>query len=78
MTGGVLSGCQQHIDGVVWQNVVFLNARIIYGGGPLTLEDVTVVNCTFTVERNNDGFRLLQYATLLDRGLLKIGTNPAG
>ena len=61
----VVKNCSQQIDGTItWVHVIFVNSHIIYRGGPVKLEDVRFVNCTFSVERSNAGFQVLQYATL--------------
>ncbi|HEY5175534.1 MAG TPA: hypothetical protein VII95_08225 [Terriglobales bacterium] len=77
VTGAIVEGCKQHIDELQWHDVIFVNSRIIYRGGPLRFDNVTFVNCTFSVERNDDGFKLLQYATTPD-GLLEIVSKTSG
>lgn len=64
-------GCPQSLDGFTWQNVVFVNSRISYRGGPVILDKVTFVNCSFQIEQNEEGTRLLQYAAL-DQNNLEI------
>jgi len=66
-----VTNCPQILDGFSWKNVVFINSRIIYHGGPVILDNVTFVNCKFEAEAGNDGFQLLQYAAL-DQKILKI------
>jgi hypothetical protein len=64
LDGQAIVNCKQHIDKIKWYHVVFVNAHIIYQGGPLFLNDVTFVNCTFSVEKGDSGFKLLQYVAL--------------
>jgi hypothetical protein len=45
-TGGFTGGSQK-LDGVYWRNFTFTNVQIEYDGGPLALENVRFVNCTF-------------------------------
>jgi hypothetical protein len=61
--------CYQDLDGFSWTNVVFVNARIIYSGGPVILNNVIFVNCKFEIKPSDDGFEVLQYAALDQRGL---------
>jgi hypothetical protein len=63
--------CPQSLDGFAWKNVVFVNSRISYSGGPVVLDNVTFVNCSFKIEQNEEGTRLLQYAAL-DQNNLKV------
>jgi len=42
---------------------------ISYKGGPVILDSVTFVNCTFQTERNDEGIKLLQYAALNENNL---------
>jgi hypothetical protein len=65
----------QTLDGYYWKNVAFVNPRIKSHGGPLHLENVAFVNCTFEVEGDSSGARVLQYAALDDKELA-IGTLP--
>ena len=67
-----LINCRQKLDfadGSNWENVVFVNSTIIYEGGPITLKNVTFINCRFEVKRNDAGFELLQYAALGEKEL---------
>jgi len=47
VTKQVLIGGAQTLDGSVWQDVVFSNARIRYRGGPVLLNRVAFLDCTF-------------------------------
>lgn len=83
MSNLTLMNCPQVLDGIGWKNIVFLGSHIIYRGGPLILENVIFVNCTFEVQQNNDGQSLLQYVAL-DKKALNIQSkaiplsNPSG
>lgn len=56
--------CPEVLDGRVWIDVVFVNSRIKYNGGPLVLRNVRFVHCTFDAPQNDLGSKLFQYATL--------------
>jgi outer membrane murein-binding lipoprotein Lpp len=73
-TNMTLAGCVVTLDGRSLDNVVFVNARIIYNGGPLHLHAVLFVNCTFDVPPNPHGSQLLEYAAL-DQHELSLGTS---
>jgi hypothetical protein len=51
------------LDGFYLDNVVFENANIIYKGGPVVLQNVRFVNCTFDVRRSPQSEQLLEAAT---------------
>jgi hypothetical protein len=68
----------QALDGFIWQNVVFANARIHYMGGPVTLKNVRFVNCTFDTP-SKIGQPILNYAINLQPDLVLTGSmNKAG
>lgn len=50
------------LDGFYLDNVVFENANIIYHGGPVILQNVRFVNCTFSVRRSPQSEKLLEAA----------------
>jgi hypothetical protein len=63
MDGDMIDNSGGHgfdIDGAILQNVVIRNARIVYRGGPLTLQNVHFVNCTFDVQNVPHVDQLLQ------------------
>jgi hypothetical protein len=66
-----IENCPQALDGFSWRNIVFVNSQISYKGGPVILDNVTFVNCTFETGRNDEGIKLLQYAAL-DENTLEI------
>jgi hypothetical protein len=51
----------QTLDEIVWNNVVFVNARIRYLGGAVMLKNVRFVNCTFDIQAKV-GQPILNYA----------------
>jgi hypothetical protein len=65
----------QTLDGIAWENVVFVNTRIRYLGGPVTLKNVRFVNCTFDIKSSAPGEDLLQYA-VLNKSELTIANGP--
>jgi hypothetical protein len=56
--GGRSIGGIQKLDGSYWINFTFENAQIEYDGGPLSLENVRFINCTFKMRysRQTDKF----------------------
>jgi len=57
MDGGSLTDTRQRLDGVYWKNYTFTNVEIEYDGGPMRLENVKFINCTFK----------MKYSTLSDK-----------
>lgn len=64
VNGLTLIGPRQILDGIEWKNVTFVNVHIVYAGGPLMLENVRFVNCTFEVPHNQQGIDVVDYAAL--------------
>ena len=52
MNGGSLNGFKQKLDGVYWKDYSFINVEIEYDGGPMVLENVKFINCTFKMNYN--------------------------
>jgi hypothetical protein len=48
--GGSTTGGRQRLDGVYWKNFSFTNVEIEYDGGPMRLENVKFINCTFKMK----------------------------
>jgi hypothetical protein len=46
------------LDGVRFKNVIVQNSRISYQGGPVELDNVYFVNCTFDIPRTEPSFEL--------------------
>jgi hypothetical protein len=65
-------GGTQPLDGMNWVNVLFIDAHIVYNGGPVTLHNVRFVNCTFSVPDSIRGDSLLD-AAILNQAFTKIG-----
>ncbi len=45
-----LDGGTVVLDGMYFKRVIIRNAKVVYRGGPVHMEDVYFVNCTFTWE----------------------------
>lgn len=43
------------LDGSRLRNIIFKNSKIVYDGGPVEMENVYFVNCTFEVSRRPSG-----------------------
>jgi hypothetical protein len=43
-------GGMQTLDGVHWKDSIFQNMQIVYGGGPIELENVRFINCRFVMK----------------------------
>ena len=68
----VVQGAAQTLDGVRWRNVIFVDTRLRYEGGELSLDNVQFVRCRFgfTTEEGSDrGARL---ATAIAEGKTSI------
>jgi hypothetical protein len=63
--GTIFSGGMETLDGIRWINVSFVGTRIRYNGGPLYLDHVTFIGCTFSAPDNDRGARFAEYAALL-------------
>jgi hypothetical protein len=57
----VLEDATYLLDSLHMRRVIFRNSRIVYKGGPLVLDDVTFVNCTFEIPQQPNG---LNFATV--------------
>jgi len=64
----ILDGGSLLLDGLYWKRIVFRNTHIVYRGGPVEMQDVYFLNCTFEVRRDAPG---QQFARTL------LATNPA-
>ena len=51
-------GCFQELDHVEWKDVTFLDATIIYRGGPVKLENVQFKDCRFLIDYSAAGREL--------------------
>ena|SRR6266536_3294810 len=64
ITGLIMLGGSQVLDGAKWKNVVFFNTHIVYRDGNATLDGIRFVNCTFDLPENERGTQLANYAAL--------------
>jgi len=51
-------GREVMLDGEHLRNVIVRHAKIVYSGGPVVLENVYFVNCSFAIYKNKDGNEL--------------------
>jgi hypothetical protein len=72
--GLALVGGEQILDQHArWHDILFMNMRIIYRGGPLDLSNVTFVNCTFDTTPDSSNSAALLEAAALDKRSAIIG-----
>ena len=57
------------LDGYHLRNVIVRDARIVYNGGPVLLENVFFVNCTFEIEEHDDRGKVLTDNIISDSGI---------
>jgi hypothetical protein len=53
-----IAGASQTLDGIRWRNVIFVGTRLRYEKGPIDLENVRFVGCTFGLATDVRGARL--------------------
>jgi hypothetical protein len=53
-----IAGASQTLDGIRWTDVTFVGTRVKYAKGPLDMENVRFVNCTFDFPADESGSRL--------------------
>ena len=70
--GLILMGASQTLDGIVWQDTVFVNTKIRYLDGDLKLIHVRFVNCTFQITGSGRAEEFANYVAL-STGNLTIG-----
>jgi hypothetical protein len=56
--GLTFEGASQTLDGIHWKNVTFVNTRLRYEGGEVSLNNVRFVRCTFGISTDERGARL--------------------
>ncbi len=56
--GLTFEGASQTLDGIHWKNVTFINTRLRYEGGEVSLNNVRFVRCTFGISTDERGARL--------------------
>jgi hypothetical protein len=59
-----IKGGEQNLDGIHWNNVVFLNTLIKYDGDEVELHNVRFVNCVFDMPDSPRTARMANYAAL--------------
>ena len=65
-----------HLDGYHMRNIVFRNLQIRYTGGPVILENVALLNCTFDIPRSEKGRLLVAKLIASPRASVSIGVEP--
>jgi hypothetical protein len=63
--GLTFQGASQTLDGIHWKNVTFINTRLRYEGGEVSLSNVRFVRCTFGISTDERGARM---ASAIARG----------
>jgi hypothetical protein len=53
-----IEGAAQTLDGIRWRNVTFVGTRLRYEGGPLDLQNVQFIRCSFGLTTDDRGARL--------------------
>jgi hypothetical protein len=56
--GLTFEGASQTLDGIHWKNVTFINTRLRYESGEVSLSNVRFVRCTFGFSTDDRGARL--------------------
>lgn len=51
----LLTGADLVLDNLYLKKLIIVNSHIIYRGGPITLENVSFINCTFEIDRRPAG-----------------------
>jgi hypothetical protein len=62
--GLTFEGASQTLDGIHWKNVTFVNTRLRYEGGEVSLNNVRFVRCTFGISTDERGARLASAVAL--------------
>jgi hypothetical protein len=58
VTGLTIAGAAQTLDGIHWHDVTFIGTRLRYESGPLDLQNVQFIHCTFGFPTDERGARL--------------------
>jgi hypothetical protein len=59
-----LAGAAQTLDGIHWKNVTFVSTRLRYEGGPIDLQDVHFVRCSFGLTTDARGAKIANAVAL--------------
>jgi hypothetical protein len=62
ITEFVIRDISQKLDGVFWKDMVFENVHVVYDGGPMAMQNVRFINCTFSM---SDTWRTDKLANLI-------------
>jgi hypothetical protein len=74
---GAVPGVSQTLDGLRWNDVIFINVHIKYAGGETELRNVTFVNCTFEIVDSPRGTNMTNYVVLGIPQRLVIGSTSS-
>jgi hypothetical protein len=58
VSGLTIAGAAQTLDGIHWHDVTFIGTRLRYESGPLDLQNVQFIRCTFGFPTDERGARL--------------------
>jgi hypothetical protein len=58
VTGLTIAGAAQTLDGIHWHDVTFIGTRLRYESGPLDLQNVQFIHCTFGFPTDERGAHL--------------------
>jgi hypothetical protein len=58
VSGLTIAGAAQTLDGIHWHDVTFIGTRLRYESGPLDLQNVQFIHCTFGFPTDERGARL--------------------
>jgi hypothetical protein len=50
------------LDGFFWKDIVFENVHVVYDGGPMAMQNVRFINCTFSM---SETLRTARFANLI-------------
>lgn len=59
-----IAGASQTLDGIHWRNVTFIETRLRYEDGPLDLQNVRFIHCTFGIPSDTRGAALANMIAL--------------
>jgi hypothetical protein len=74
VNGSTFIGGTQELDGVHWDDVTFINMRVIYKGGETEMRNVKFINCTFDLPNDINGARIADYVALIETNL-RVGSS---
>ncbi|MFL6440294.1 MAG: hypothetical protein ACJ71Q_22165 [Terriglobales bacterium] len=71
--GLTVIGGNQTLDYITWHNVTFISTHIKYDGGPVRLNNVRFINCTFDFPSNSLGLEVAKYCILEPKEPVTVG-----